>query len=164
MMNLRKGFSSYVRQLAYSSGCFILGASALTVVAHGADHADLAVVKPVMTCDQLASADVKTADGATVTIKTALLRDTDKGPYCRVTGSVDPGINFAGDLPLTKWTQRFLQGAQGLEGIQRAGGCMPALNGEIAVVTEGGGGGGANATPDPEAAYWGVGPQGRINA
>ena len=128
---------------------------------YAADHANLAVVKPTMTCDQLLQADVKTPDGAKVTIKTAKIRDTDKGPYCRVTGSVEPRINFAGDLPLNNWTQRFLQGAQGREGIQRAGGCMPALNGEIAVVTEGGGG--SNANPDPLAATWGDAPQGRIN-
>jgi feruloyl esterase len=136
----------------------------LAIEAQAADHQNLAAVKPVMTCEQLAQADVKTADGAKVTIKTAKPRDTDKGPYCRVTGSVEPGISFAGDLPLNNWTQRFLQGAQGREGIERAGGCMPALNGEIAVVTEGGGGGGANANPDAGAAYWGVTPQARINS
>ena len=149
-----------------------LGASALlsagvALRAHAAaGNANLAVVKPVMTCEQLATADVKTADGGKITIRTASLRDTDKGPYCRITGMVEPGIGFNGDLPMTKWTQRFLQGAQGLEGIQRAGGCMPALNGEIAVVTQAGGGGGAgaNASPDPETAKWGVGPQGRINS
>jgi hypothetical protein len=162
-MSHAKGSSSKMRRFLLLAGCSLLAATALTARAHAADHADLAVVKPVMTCDQLAQAVVKTADGATVTIKTAKQRDTDKGPYCRVTGSVEPNVNFAGDLPLNNWTQRFLQGAQGYEGIQRAGGCMPALNGEIAVVTEGGGQG-DNATPDPEAATWGVTPQGRINS
>ena len=123
--------------------------------------ANLPVVKPVMSCDALAKADIKTPDGQKVTIKTTALRETDKGPYCRVTGTVSAGIGFAGDLPQTKWTQRFLQGAQGREGIQRASGCMPALNGEIAVVTEAGGGPSGDSAE--VAALWGVGPQGRIN-
>lgn len=152
-----------IQQAVFSLGACMFLAAGIQAGAQSSGHANLAVVKPVMSCDQLAQADVKTADGAKITIKTAMQRDTDKGPYCRVTGSVEPGINFAGDLPLNNWTQRFLQGAQGREGIERAGGCMPALNGEIAVVTEGGGGGGANATPDPAAAYWGTTPQARIN-
>jgi feruloyl esterase len=161
MMNGAREFSKRFRRFVFTLGASVLLTTGFAAGAHAADYANLAVVKPVMTCDQLAQAEVKTADGAKVTIKTAMIRDTDKGPYCRVTGSVDPGINFAGDLPLNKWTQRFLQGAQGREGIQRAGGCMPALNGEIAVVTEAGGGG-ANA--NPEASEWGVTPQGRINS
>ncbi len=167
MMITGKNSFRHSRQLVFALGAGTLLAAGFADRAHAAGYANLAVVKPVMTCEQLATADVKTADGGKITIRTASLRDTDKGPYCRVTGSVEPGINFAGDLPLDKWTQRFLQGAQGLEGIQRAGGCMPALNGEIAVVTQSGGGGGnanANPNPDPEAARWGVGPQGRINS
>ena len=154
--------SSRLSQFALSLATGLFLAAGFSLNAHAADYQELPVVKPVMSCDQLEQADVSKAAGATVTIKTAKVRETDKGPYCRVTGTVDPGINFAGDLPLEHWTQRFLQGAQGREGIQRAGGCQPALNGEIAVVTEGGGGGGnanANAAPDP----WGVSPQGRIN-
>lgn len=152
-------------QFVCSLGAGILFTIGFSANAHAAESANLAVVKPVMTCDQLLQAEVRTADGARITVKTAVLRDTDKGPYCRVTGSVEPNINFAGDLPLNNWTQRFLQGAQGYEGIQRAGGCMPALNGEIAVVTQSGGGGNANANaaPDPEVARWGVLPQARIN-
>jgi feruloyl esterase len=154
------------RQWVLSLGAGILLAAGFASTAHAASYANLAAVKPAISCDQLAKADVKTADGGKVTIKTASVRDTDKGPYCRVTGSVDPGINFAGDLPLAKWTQRFLQGAQGREGIVRGGSCTPALNGEIAVVTVGGGGGGGGgeATSDSETAKWGVGPQGRINS
>jgi hypothetical protein len=152
------------RQFVFSLGAGLLLTAGFAASAHAADYAGLAVVKPLMTCDQLAQADVKTADGTSVTIKTATIRQTDKGPYCRVTGSVD-GIGFAGDLPLNNWTQRFVQGTQGNEGIQRAGGCMPALNGEIAVAVEGGGGGGrgGNPNPDPEAATWGTTPQARVN-
>jgi feruloyl esterase len=164
MITGRESFR-HSRQWVFSLGTSILLTAGFADGAHAAaGYANLAAVKPIMSCEQLATADVKAADGARITIKTASLRDTDKGPYCRVTGNVAPGIGFAGDLPMNKWTQRFLQGAQGLEGIQRAGGCMPALNGEIAVVTEAGGGGNANANPDPETVKWGVGPQGRINS
>jgi hypothetical protein len=155
--------SKCFRQFVFSLGAGLLLISGFASSAHAADYANLAVAKPLMACDQLAQADVRTADGAKVTIKTATTRETDKGPYCRVTGSVEPGIAFAGDLPLNNWTQRFVQGTQGNEGIQRAGGCMPALNGEIAVVVEGGGRG-ANANPDPAAATWGTTPQARINS
>jgi hypothetical protein len=150
-------------QVAFSLGAGILLTSGRSLPAQSAGYQNLPVVKPVMSCDQLAQADLSKFTDAKITIKTAKPRDTDKGQYCRVTGSVEPGINFAGDLPIEHWTQRFLQGAQGREGIQRAGGCQPALNGEIAVVTEGGGGGGGfNA--DPAAGNWGVSPQGRINS
>ena len=162
MNGLRDNFLARKGGLLYACFGVALLACAATK-SHADDYQHLAVVKPVMTCEQLVQAEVKTADGAKVTIKTAKVRDTDKGPYCRVTGSIEPGIGFAGDLPLNQWTQRFLQGAQGREGIERAGGCMPALNGEIAVVTETGDGA-VNTALDPDAATWGNTPQGRINA
>ena len=143
----------------FSMGTGILLTAGFAANARAADYANLTVVKPALTCDQLATADIKAPDGTKVTIKTAKQRDTDKGPYCRVTGSIEPTVNFQGDLPLNNWTQRFLQGAQGREGIERAGGCMPALNGEFAVVT---GGGAPGNVADPAAGEWGIGPQGRI--
>jgi hypothetical protein len=126
----------------------------------------LPVIAPVMSCEQLVGSDVSKVAGVPVTIRSASVRDTDKGQYCRVLGMAEPGIYFAGDLPIKSWTQRFLQGAQGREGIERAGGCMPALNGEIAVVTQGGGpgGGGGMFEADPAAGDWGTSPQARINS
>ena len=152
------------RRFVYLVALGLVLAAGLAANAHAQGYQNLTVVKPLMSCDQLVQADFSKFTDAKITIKTAKQRDTDKGPYCRVTGTVEPGIGFAGDLPIERWTQRFLQGAQGREGIQRAGGCMPALNGEIAVVTEAGGGGGANANSDPEAAKWGDTPQRRINS
>jgi hypothetical protein len=118
------------RRWPLSLAACVLQLSLLASPARGADHANLAVAKPVMVCEQLVKADIRTPAGEKVTIGTANIRETEKGPYCRVTGTVNPGIGFAGDLPTEKWTQRFLQGAQGREGIERAGTCMPALNGE----------------------------------
>src|ERR1700739_4933756 len=105
--------SKSFRQFVLSLATGVLLASGFSVSAHAADYQELPVVKPVMSCDQLAQADLSKIGDAKITIKTAKERDTDKGPYCRVTGTVEPGINFAGDLPLEHWTQRFLQGAQG---------------------------------------------------
>jgi feruloyl esterase len=134
---------------------------------------NLPVVKPIMTCDQFAKADFGKISDARITIKTATILDTPKGAYCRITASVDPEVNFRADLPIERWTQRFVLGAQGryTDITGHASGCMPALNGEIAVATSGGGGNGrgpggpggnstaANAPTDP----WGTSPQGRIN-
>lgn len=151
-------------QVVFSLSAGLLLTAGLPTSAHADGYQNLAAVKPVMTCDQLAQADMSRFTDAKITIKTATVRETDKGAYCRVLGTVEPGIGFAGDLPIEHWTQRFLQGAQGREGIERAGGCMPALNGEIAVVTQGGGGGGGNFNSDPAAGDWGVAPQARINS
>ena len=140
-----------------SAGLLFLAASSVEL--NAADYANLAVVKPVLTCDQLAQADVKTADGVTVTIKTAAIRQTEKGPYCAVSGTVTPSYNFQANLPVEHWTQRFVFG-----GLGQASSCAPALNGEFAIAGGGmPGGGGPNANPDPAAATWGTTPQQRIN-
>jgi feruloyl esterase len=156
----------------------IVAFAALATSAYAVDYpsANLPVIKPVMTCEQLAQADLSKFLDAKVTIKTATILDTPKGPYCRITATVEPGITFHADLPVEHWTQRFVLGAQGryTDITGHASGCMPALNGEIVVATSGGGGGNgggrggpggpggnaaANAAPDP----WGTSPQGRIN-
>ena len=74
---------------------------------------NLAVVKPAMSCDQLAQADLSKITDAKIAIKTAAILDTPKGQYCRITASVEPGISFHADLPIEHWTQRFVLGAQG---------------------------------------------------
>jgi len=152
----------YIRLIALAGLGMLLSAGS-AVRLHAADYQNLPVVKPVMSCEQLAQADIKTADGAKVVVKTATIRQTEKGAYCSVAGSIDPGYSFQGDLPIEHWTQRFVMG--GLS--QQARGCMPAINGEFAVAGGGFGGGGApnaSASSDPAAATWGVTPQARINA
>jgi feruloyl esterase len=157
--------------------CVILLISGSEKKADAADFQNLPAVKPVMTCEQLAQADFSKAADATITIKTAKIVDTPKGQYCRIVGQVEPRIAFHADLPIEHWTQRYLQNAQGRYGdfTDHAEGCMPALNGEIAVATTGAGGGGGgnggggnggpggnaanNAAPSP----WGTPPQERIN-
>lgn len=123
---------------------------------------DLAAVKPVMSCEQLGKADLGGIAGVKVTLKTAAVRDTEKGAYCSLTGEVAPGIGFRADLPMDHWTQRFLQNAQGryTDFTLHAGGCAPALNGELAVATTFGPAGSAA----PQNSTWGTPPDDRINA
>src|SRR5579863_9991080 len=111
------------------AGIALISTVALTPQAHAANgYQSLAVVKPAMTCDQLTQASIQTPDGAKVTIKTAVIRQTEKGDYCTITGSTGSGYSFTASLPTDHWTQRFIMG-----GFGQASGCMPAMNGEFAV-------------------------------
>ena len=122
---------------SFLAGLLLLASFAST--AHAIQYQNLPIVKPVVTCDQLAKAELAQAVGTTVTIKSATERDTEKGKYCKVTGTIAPAVNFEVDLPLDHWTQRYLEGGcGGMCGtvnatIGNAGSCMPALNGEFAV-------------------------------
>jgi len=97
------------------------------------------VVKSVVSCDQLAKADLRQAVGVSVTIKSATEFDTEKGKYCKVSGTIAPAVGFEVDLPMEHWTQRYLEGGCGgmcgsvRASIETAGSCMPALNGEFVV-------------------------------
>jgi feruloyl esterase len=102
---------------------------------------------------------------AKIAIKTTAILDTPKGPYCRITGGVEPGISFRADLPIEHWTQRYVQGAQGryTDITGHASGCMPALNGEMVMATSGGGGPNAGNPLNPPGNRWGDTPDARIN-
>src|SRR5580704_1841084 len=110
----------------------LLATAAFAASAHAADYQNLPVVKPVASCDQLAKADLASAVGAKVTIKAAEERDTPKGKYCKVTGTIAPAVGFEVDLPMEHWTQRYLEaGCGGMCGsinasIGNAGTCVPA--------------------------------------
>ena len=145
-------------RFVFSLGAGLLLAAGFLTKASAADFANLPVVKPVVSCDQFTQADIKTADGAKVTIKTGTVKDTPRGPYCTVSGSIEPGYNFQVSLPIEHWTQRLVMG-----GFGQASGCEPAMNGEFASGGGGFGGGNANTPPDPLATTWGETPQQRIN-
>ncbi len=49
--------------------------------AHASDYQNLPVVKPIVSCDKLAAADLAQAVGTSVTIKSAARRDTEKAKY-----------------------------------------------------------------------------------
>lgn len=123
--------------------------------------ADLKRVAPVAACADLLNFDLSGPVGAKVQIKSA--NSVDDGlpaPSCRVLGTIDPAIQFEVRLPLSVWTQRFLQtGCGGLCGnlninVGRTEDCAPATNGEVALAStdmghsnsggRGGGGGGGD--------------------
>jgi len=104
--------------------------------------ADLKKVAPVTACADLVSFDLSGPVGAGVKIKSATQVDDGlPAPYCRVLGTIDPAIQFEVRLPLSVWTQRFLQtGCGGLCGnlninVGRTSDCAPATNGELALAS-----------------------------
>ena len=119
--------SRRLRQIAFSLGAGFLLTSAFVCSAQAAGYQNLAVVKPVMSCGQLAQADLSKISDARITLQSATVRETEKGPYCSVMGAIEPGMGFRADLPIERWTQRYLQNAQGryTDFTERAGGCAP---------------------------------------
>ena len=104
--------------------------------------ADLKAVSPVIDCPQLKTIDFSGAVGAKTRIReVTAVADGTPAPYCRVLGTIDPAIQFEVRLPVSNWTQRFLQtGCGGLCGnlsinVGRTEGCAPATNGEIALAS-----------------------------
>lgn len=102
----------------------------------------LPVVMPATDCSSLATVDINSAVGAPTHITSAkAVLDAAPAPYCDVQGYVEPAIKFEVRLPLTKWTQRFVQtgcgGLCGTLGIRLGNddGCMPAQNGELALAS-----------------------------
>ena len=111
-------------------------ASVSTQAAEAAPRTDLAVVKPVTSCEQLAGLDLRGATSTPAVITAASVLQTPKGAYCKVSGTIAPAITFEVDLPIEHWTQRFVESAMGRGTIGNAGGCAPAINGEIAVAAD----------------------------
>jgi hypothetical protein len=120
---------------------YLLGAA--PVAAAGAPQiASLAAVAPVRECASLAAADVSGPVGAKTVITSAeAVTDGKPAPYCRVTGYVEPMVKFEVRLPITTWTQRFVQtGCGGLCGnlnirLSNDDGCYPAQHGELALAS-----------------------------
>jgi feruloyl esterase len=101
--------------------------------------AELAPVTPVATCASLAAIDLAPVTGAATTLAAKEIL----GPHgwCAVTGTIAPAIRFEVRLPLTGWTQRFLQtGCGGLCGNlrinpEKAAGCAPVTDGSIVLAS-----------------------------
>ena len=111
--------------------------------ARAAGIADLAVVKPVVSCQSLSSADLSGAAGAPVTITAVKTVNLPVGAFCRVQGNVAPTVGFEVDLPISTWQQRFLEnGCGGLCGVlippsvTNASTCTPALTGGLVVSSD----------------------------
>ncbi len=144
-----------------------MAAPGASVPAHAADHLALPVVKPVAACEDLVHADLRQAADAPVTITAAAKVDTPRGAFCKVEGSIAPSIGFEVDLPVDRWTQRYLQGGCGgmcgmtRVGITNAGRCGPALDGEFVVAGDDMGHKGSMGGDDE--AVFGNDPQKRID-
>jgi feruloyl esterase len=100
--------------------------------ARAADATDLPALEPIISCDQLAKADLSKVAGTAVAFKVTVLQ-TPKGNYCKVAGEVEPANSFEVDLPIEHWTQRYVQSAQGNIEIANAGTCRPATEGNVVV-------------------------------
>jgi feruloyl esterase len=160
---------------ALLTGAMALLAAAQLHAGAAAGFAKLAVVKPILSCADLVTTDLRGVADTAATVRSATLLQTARGQFCRVIAQVEPSIVIAINLPVDHWTQRYIQsggggGAPGPDGYGLAGGCMPALDGEFAV-------GGNNmptqemtGPPQPAAPKlatsigdWGADPQKRID-
>lgn len=122
----------------------LLAVLALLLTVAGSQAAPLhppGVIKPKISCADLAHVTLGEIAGTAVTITATTETGTDGAAFCKVEGSIAPSIGFEVDLPLTRWTQRYVQtGCGGLCGsisvaIEQASSCAPALNGEFAVAS-----------------------------
>jgi feruloyl esterase len=107
------------------------------------EHLDLPVVRPVLSCEQLAKANLGSVKGGAVTIDSTETLQTPKGSFCMVRGQISQASTFVVALPLEHWTQRFLQSASNSGTsllVGHSGSCIPAQNGEIALATNDRGG------------------------
>ena len=104
--------------------------------------AALSVVAPATDCGKLMDVDISGPVGAKTHItSTTVMPDGKPAAYCRVTGYVEPMVKFEVRLPMTTWTQRFVQtGCGGLCGnlnlrLGNDDGCYPAQHGELALAS-----------------------------
>jgi Tannase and feruloyl esterase len=128
---------------------FTSALSALAIIGSAAALAettglrDLPAVAPVTSCAALQSV---TLDGVTdqpAHIRRATeVKQGEAHPYCKIEGVVEPAVEFEVHLPLSSWTQRYLQiGCGGLCGMlnvrldDHTNGCRPADNGELALAS-----------------------------
>ncbi len=78
MMDRAEKFTNRRWHVVFALGAVFLLTTGFTASAQSAGYQNLSVVKPVMSCDQLAQADMSKFTDAKITIKTAKLRETDK--------------------------------------------------------------------------------------
>jgi len=109
---------------------------------HSARAGDLGTVKPVLSCAALKQADIEAAVGSATRIESAAtMQSGGKAEYCRVRGVISPAVRFEVQLPVARWTQRFVQtGCGGLCGqldihLDKAETCKPAQNGELVLAS-----------------------------
>lgn len=110
-----------------------------TVVA--AAPAALSSVKPVVSCESLAQSNLDEAVGAKVTITSSVEKREEGTEYCGIQGSIASKIRFELRLPVSGWTQRYLQvGCGGLCGVldirvEHADECQPVQDHALALAS-----------------------------
>ena len=103
--------------------------------------APLDAVSPVTTCASLVHADLAQDVGAVVHIASAEEGTIEGARYCQVDGVIDGRIRFELRLPVTGWTQRYVQvGCGGLCGVlevrlEHADDCRPAQDHALALAS-----------------------------
>jgi feruloyl esterase len=132
--------------MPFLSGAILVGSSMAASSAALADSAGmkiLAAVAPVISCAALKSVSLAGVTDQPVHLKqTTEMSRGEAHPYCKVEGTVEPAVQFEVHLPLSGWTQRYLQmGCGGLCGNlnvrldDHANGCRPADNGELTLAS-----------------------------
>lgn len=104
--------------------------------------ADLPALDPVMDCADVTSLDLEGVTDAPVTIRSATVSTAGApAPYCDVRGTIAPADTIVMRLPVSGWTQRYVQtGCGGLCGSSninhtQASTCPPIADGTIAAAT-----------------------------
>jgi feruloyl esterase len=75
----------------------------------------LPYLKPVMDCAAVVNLDLSRATDGKVTMKSASVVSTGAQPYCSVTATIAPADTFVMHLPMTGWSQRYVQNGCGGE-------------------------------------------------
>jgi feruloyl esterase len=89
----------------------------LATIASAAAANDLAIVRPVIACADLASIDLTAIGDVGSKVSSATETNSSNIAVCSVEGKLAPEINFQVLLPVRTWTQRYLQtGCGGLCG------------------------------------------------
>jgi hypothetical protein len=117
--------------------------AAVTAAGQALAPKPVTVLAPVQTCAQLATLDLTGLPGAPTQIDSATTATASGGwTYCDVTGTIAPQDQFQLQLPLTTYTQRYLQtGCGGLCGslsisAPASYNCAPVNNGAFAEASD----------------------------
>ena len=133
--------NSTVFRATFARIATLLHLTSFVVFARPACAADLPALNPVIGCEALATVNLDTATGAKTQIRSARTVTELGKSYCRVNGKVAPAVGFEVRLPMSHWTQRFVQtGCGGLCGmidvkLDKADACRPAQNGELVLAS-----------------------------
>ena len=147
MLSPRSSSGARITFLGLLAALCVLWAIALAVPTARASTAALArahvaaptsVLATTETCAQIGATDLTGIPDAPTQINSATVETSPQGfSYCDVTGTIAPQDQFEIQLPLTTYTQRYLQtgcsGSCGSTSISAPGayGCVPVNNGEF---------------------------------